>query len=218
MHHGGNRDVPTTSLLKAQGQCRATWEAIAAIKNPPVVYRSNKRTSPNGGPQQVNNGVAPVGTQSMPTKLLEEHEREEWMDTGAQSPTSRADPFLATVGAIDRASYPRGEAASEPERIPRGGERDPPGRSAEPFKRCSASKSEGEVVPGQGRIEWIPSRAGEDVLRVAAKLYPQYARAALIEKLLITGLSALRQQPWRPPELWGNRKGWKLPTELRDDL
>lgn len=41
--------------LKAQGQCRATLETLAAIKNPPVVYARQANIS--HGPQQINNGM-----------------------------------------------------------------------------------------------------------------------------------------------------------------
>ena len=39
--------------LKAQGQCRATLETLAAIKNPPVVFARQANFA--NGPQQVNN-------------------------------------------------------------------------------------------------------------------------------------------------------------------
>lgn len=41
--------------LKAQGQCRATLETLAAIKNPPVVFARQANIN-HGGQQQVNNG------------------------------------------------------------------------------------------------------------------------------------------------------------------
>jgi hypothetical protein len=44
--------------LKAQGQCRATLETLAAIKNPPVVFAKQRNIS--HGHQQVNNGAAPL--------------------------------------------------------------------------------------------------------------------------------------------------------------
>lgn len=43
--------------LKAQGQCRATLETLAAIKNPPVVFARQANIN-HGGQQQVNNGTA----------------------------------------------------------------------------------------------------------------------------------------------------------------
>ncbi len=42
--------------LKAQNQCRATLETLAAIKNPPVVYA--RQANLTTGPQQVNNDTA----------------------------------------------------------------------------------------------------------------------------------------------------------------
>ena len=42
--------------LRAQSQCRATLETLAAIKNPPVIYA--RQANVTTGPQQVNNGVA----------------------------------------------------------------------------------------------------------------------------------------------------------------
>lgn len=42
--------------LRAQSQCRATWEALSAIKDPPVMGYVHQANIANG-PQQVNNGV-----------------------------------------------------------------------------------------------------------------------------------------------------------------
>ena len=43
--------------LRAQAQCRATLETLAAIKNPPVVFaQAGERR--RHGPQQINNGMA----------------------------------------------------------------------------------------------------------------------------------------------------------------
>lgn len=41
--------------LRAQNQCKATVEALSAIKNPPVIYA--KQANFANGPQQVNNGA-----------------------------------------------------------------------------------------------------------------------------------------------------------------
>ena len=43
--------------LKAQSQCRATLETLAAIKNPPIVYARQANIA--NGPQQVNNRALP---------------------------------------------------------------------------------------------------------------------------------------------------------------
>ncbi|MGH6634623.1 MAG: hypothetical protein ACRED0_00280 [Gammaproteobacteria bacterium] len=51
-----NLDRYLRLALKAQSQCRATLETLAAIKNPPVVYARQANIA--HGPQQVNNATA----------------------------------------------------------------------------------------------------------------------------------------------------------------
>lgn len=51
--HLGAAEIYLRLALKAQGQCRATLESLAAIKNPPVVIA--KQMNVANGPQQVNN-------------------------------------------------------------------------------------------------------------------------------------------------------------------
>lgn len=58
--------------LKAQGQCRATLEALATLRNPSVVIA--KQANISAGPQQVNNAppsVAVGENQTAQNKLLE---------------------------------------------------------------------------------------------------------------------------------------------------
>jgi len=57
--------------LKAQAQCRATIETLAAMKNPPVVIARQANIA--NGPQQVNNGAPPrtEKIETSPNKLLE---------------------------------------------------------------------------------------------------------------------------------------------------
>lgn len=104
--------------LKAQGQCRATLETLAAIKNPPVVFARQANIN-NGGQQQVNNGSPPVAehsaracasarageTASQPNRLLEASDGER-MDTGAQGAAGRTHQDLAAVGTLDGAEDP----------------------------------------------------------------------------------------------------------------
>jgi hypothetical protein len=54
--HLGAFEAYMRLALKAQGQSRATFETLAAIKNPPVVFARQANIS--NGPQQVNNGSA----------------------------------------------------------------------------------------------------------------------------------------------------------------
>jgi hypothetical protein len=90
--------------LRAQSQCRATWEALSTIKNPPVMGYVRQANIAHG-PQQVNN-AAPDDTPRAPeksnseNKLLEKKDGER-LDTGTTSPTSQADPAMATMGEID---------------------------------------------------------------------------------------------------------------------
>ena len=65
----------------------------------------------------------------------------------------------------------------------------------------------------RARIDYMPGRAACDALDIAADLFPDMRPQALIDKLVITGLCALR---WKPPSLYGSdRDHWKLPDELR---
>lgn len=96
--------------LKAQAQSRATAETLAVIKNPvPYIKQANMTT----GPQQVNNTYAGTPShsgirsgagdfQSGQNKLLEADHGQR-LDIGAQAAAGRADPAMATVGAVHRA-------------------------------------------------------------------------------------------------------------------
>lgn len=88
--------------LKAQGQCRATLEALAAIKNPPVIFA--KQANIANGPQQVNNATsAPACEKTVieQNELLERQD-EQRLDSGKASTPSGADSQLEAVGAIQR--------------------------------------------------------------------------------------------------------------------
>jgi hypothetical protein len=59
--HMPNLESYMRLALKAQSQSRASLEAMATIKNPPVIYA--KQANVTTGPQQINNNTAP-GTQA----------------------------------------------------------------------------------------------------------------------------------------------------------
>ncbi|KFL36717.1 hypothetical protein [Arenimonas donghaensis] len=84
--------------LRAQSQCRATLETLAAIKNPPVVFA--KQANIAHGHQQVNNGI-PRAEESgnAPNKLLEGQDGQ-WMDARAATTSSKADPAVAPLGEV----------------------------------------------------------------------------------------------------------------------
>lgn len=108
--------------LKAQGQCRATLETLATIKNPPVVFARQANFA--SGPQQVNNGTAPPPapaaiSETRPNELLEaDHGKR--LDTGAKGTTSGNDSNLEAVGAVHRSSDSRGESKVGAQRRSRG--------------------------------------------------------------------------------------------------
>jgi hypothetical protein len=111
--HMSNLDSYLKLALRAQSQCRATWEAVATIKNPPVVGYVRQANIAHG-PQQVNNAspgaiTAPHAGENpnSQSKLLETKDGER-LDPGTACTPGRADPAMATVGEVDRAKNRRG--------------------------------------------------------------------------------------------------------------
>ena len=111
LNMGGYLDATETYMrlaLKAQGQCRATLETLAAIKNPPVVFARQANIA--HGPQQVNNGTVPspvapaAKPESVKTQLLEASDGQR-LDTGATGKAGGADPHLETVEAVHRPAH-----------------------------------------------------------------------------------------------------------------
>lgn len=101
-------EVHLRLALKAQSQCRATLETLAAIKNPqPVAFVRQANIS--HGPQQVNNGVAlqacgppRAGEIENPQSKLLETQNGEGLDTRAQGAAGDLDSALETVAAVHR--------------------------------------------------------------------------------------------------------------------
>lgn len=90
--------------LRAQSQCRATLEALAAIKNPPIVYA--KQANVTTGPQQVNNGIpAPARARKIETEQLQLSggANELLSDARASGYAGRVDSALEALGKIDGA-------------------------------------------------------------------------------------------------------------------
>ena len=86
--------------LRAQSQCRSTWEAISAIKNPPIAYVKQANIAQV---QQVNNGEPRAEEKEIPQNELLEQTQYERMDRGTPSEATRGDSAMATVGEINRA-------------------------------------------------------------------------------------------------------------------
>lgn len=93
--------------LRAQAQCRATLETLAAIKNPPVLIA--RQANVTTGPQQINNGVPTPRAREIETEQTQllRAEHGERLDTGTTGAASRGDPALATVGTLDGAEVAR---------------------------------------------------------------------------------------------------------------
>ncbi len=86
--------------LKAQSQCRNTLEALATIKNPPIVYA--RQANVTTGPQQINNGVDFIRTrenENAPNQLSGAT-NELYEDAGASCRTVADDPSLETMGEV----------------------------------------------------------------------------------------------------------------------
>lgn len=66
------------------------------------------------------------------------------------------------------------------------------------------------------RVDYMPGPAALEALQAAQELHPECNTQALIDRLVITGLSALVHGRWEPPRLYGrDRERWKLPEGLR---
>ena len=95
--------------LRAQSQCCRTLEALAEIKNPPVVFA---KTANIAHQQQVNNGMVaaesrPPTVDNSPNKLLECVPGER-LDFGATATTIGVDPQLAALEQVNRPEVARG--------------------------------------------------------------------------------------------------------------
>ena len=68
------------------------------------------------------------------------------------------------------------------------------------------------------RVDYMPCQAAAEAIQAAQEMYPKANTQALIDRMVITGLSALVHGRWEPPSLWGTRDRWQLPAYLRDWL
>ena len=89
--------------LRAQSQCRSTWESVSAIRNPPMAGYV-RQANISQGHQQVNNCLQVSGSRKAPNKLMEdaEHESDKWVDRGTPTPSERTDSHMEAVAERDR--------------------------------------------------------------------------------------------------------------------
>lgn len=113
--HIGAVETYLKLALKAQGQCRATLETLATIKNPPVVFA--KQANIAHGPQQVNNDAAsfaPASESEKPQTELLEQRHGERLDTGKARAASGSYQTVATVEVVHRPAQRRRKSHGEP--------------------------------------------------------------------------------------------------------
>ncbi len=68
------------------------------------------------------------------------------------------------------------------------------------------------------RVDWCPGDAAFEALEIGEQLFANLPRQEVIDRLVITGLCALKHPPWAPPPLFGReRDRWKLPSTARFD-
>lgn len=99
--------------MKAQSQCRATLQALADLKNPPVFA---KQANIANGPQQVNNGFGHASpacahaheeTEIQQSKLLEDtRSGSTYLDLGATPAAAGGHRTLEAVEAVHRTQKP----------------------------------------------------------------------------------------------------------------
>ncbi len=95
--------------LRAQSQCRATVETLAAIKNPPIVYA--RQANVTTGPQQINNGTAAssqAGNFENQQSKLSGETYELLPDARSSGKASRVNPPVEALAEIDRTEDVRG--------------------------------------------------------------------------------------------------------------
>jgi len=90
--------------LKAQSQCRATLETLAAIKNPsPVAFVRQANIA--HGLQQVNNapqsGALRAGNSENPPNKLLEAQRNEWLDAGRAQAAASRNSSVEALGVVN---------------------------------------------------------------------------------------------------------------------
>ena len=102
-----NLDRYLKLALRAQSQCRATWEALATIKNPPMVGYVRQANIAHGD-QQVNNTISDDSKSSraredpeLQSRLLERSDGQR-LDSATQGATGGTDPAMAPLEEVNR--------------------------------------------------------------------------------------------------------------------
>lgn len=99
--------------LKAQTQCRATIETLAAVKNPPIVYA--RQANVTTGPQQINNGAIPARETEIGRNEQSGDRHELLPDARAPGIESGINTTLAAVGEVNGAKVERRQGQVGPQ-------------------------------------------------------------------------------------------------------
>jgi hypothetical protein len=61
----------------------------------------------------------------------------------------------------------------------------------------------------------MPGDAAQEALRIGCRVFPHLKTQEVIDRLVLTGLYAMKQPPWSPPNFHGtDRDAWELPPPL----
>jgi hypothetical protein len=102
-----NIDAYLRLALKAQSQCRATLETVAAMRNPPALHV--RQTNIAAGPQQINNALAVRRPKNSPNQLSGASADELSPISRSQGFARKTNPQLEALGAVDRAAVRPGQ-------------------------------------------------------------------------------------------------------------
>ena len=120
-------DIYLRYALRAQAQCRTTLEALAEIKNPPVVFA--RQANITTGNQQINNGASPRarGRENGSEQIEQSGGRPHELPANRRAPALArpTDTPMAPMGAVDGAEDSRGQVSVLPQRVIRHGIRTP---------------------------------------------------------------------------------------------
>jgi hypothetical protein len=104
-------EVNMRMALRAQSQCRATLETLAAIKNPSSIAFVRQANIAHG-PQQVNNGALSEASRAREDETERNKQSgnsdELLPDAGTSATAGEIDPQVETLGKIDGAEVVRG--------------------------------------------------------------------------------------------------------------
>ena len=98
-----NYDLKFRYALRAQAQCRATLETLAAIKNPPVVFARQANVA--NGPQQINNGIARAETAESRQNEVSGETIELRPNGSSPTTTLSSDSPMAPVGTLNGSAH-----------------------------------------------------------------------------------------------------------------